>query len=324
MLVTAFVDPSALDKENFKNTSYGYSARDFYANMVKNGLLLSDKNKKILDLYLRKSQYLNGKFMRIRMLIEEVRKNPAKRVIFLEECSYAYLLEMCNALDLLAPDVIIACPSDRIRLSKVNRQSSIEIISFNEYEGSNFEKQRDRFVNSHWNLGRLSDTERVDLFKRIVQFAKTIRIYDRIIGSLERPELSLPGIRFVLRLWERYGYFSKREGQNLRVDIYTCIKNRQGIAGQKSKIAQTLVEPLKRDLPSLSIFLHAKRDPKRTTHPRYLETNLSVLNLDRGFDFIDANNKFTSRENPVRLITDIENVSKELEHFRRLKNAFNI
>ena len=175
-----------------------------------------------------------------------------------------------------SPDVIIASPSN-LQEFRNSVSGGCQVITFEDYLNSAFEKKRDGYLVVK-PLHELDFSECEDLFTRVVEFASEIRIYDKQIGKRGNNLAGFrQGIHFILSLWKKTDSYRNKTAS---VKIYTVQDD-----SDYQIICKELIGRLKRKLRlPLELFLMPK--DKGWQHARYLETESTVLLIERGFDFV--------------------------------------
>ena len=317
MIVTAILDPSALDQKYLNDKAYLIQARQFLSEIWTNGLLISDRENVLVCEMIRKV-ISKSSDTDLRILIEEIVKNKRQRIVLYKALTSSQDVQKicCELEHHRPPDVVVAGP-DHVR-DLQNCCSESKVITFSEYSGSEFEREIKKYQNWLPPIHELSYTEREDLFVRVVRFAKYIRIYDKQIGKGGNMKGFLKGLGFILALWEEHGYFQSER----KVEIYTCAKkhahqyNARENKEAMAKVQAELVDKLKARF-ELCIKLHVKDDRENEFHARYLQTQSTILLMERGFDIMKAGDG-NVKKTEVRLSP---NAAKHLDEFRRHADA---
>jgi len=316
MIVTAITDPSALDQKYFNDQAYRSHAQMFLQGVLKNGLLICDQEYVLLqEMALRISAQRKDK--KLFTLFEEILKNKRQRIVsYKVPISGSDTQKICRELERhLPPDVVIANPDDLQHFR--NFCSESQVITFSDYLNSEYEEEREKYFTWIPPLHQLEFHQCKDLFIRIVRFAKYLRIYDKQIGKANNLSGFLRGIRFILQLWNQHGYFKGEH--NAFVDIYTSsyrpeneYTHREN-AEKIRRIKKNLIDKLQKEFP-WTIKLHIKRDAS-DIHARYLQTQSSILLMERGFDFLKNSSSVKHTEIQLR-----PSASKYLCEIRNLPN----
>ncbi len=244
MIVTAIVDPTALDSKYWKNNKpYQVQIERFLSDILVNGLLISDQKKRLLH-------ELGNKIRSIpkaKILFEEIEKN--KRVIKCKHPTHHQKTwRICCELEQhQSPDVIIT-GKDHLVDIRTNISES-QVITFDTYLNSDFKKKRDGYLIVK-PLHELRFSECEDLFTRVIQFASKIRIYDKQIGKGKNLLGFSKGISFILRLWKEADSYCNK---TVEVEIYTFqadhgyTENAHCQETAETRIDKDLVGKLKKD-----------------------------------------------------------------------------
>ena len=325
MLVSALVDPAAFDERHFQDKHYGSWARQFFKEMTtENGLFLADRDKRLLVQGLRQRFLALNEKHRQQLLLCLAEAIKQKRFHF-GDCSDVDTLNICcELIDQYNPDAVIASPENINRFRHLGEADSDTVLSFHEYQDSNFQKARRRYIYEHQDLAQMEATERENIFFRITQFSDHLKIYDKQIGNCSngpakyRDNLDRfrKGIEFVLNQWPHS--VQKKEGH---LEIFTCaLHNRKDdkFECEKDIILNRLLKPLRQRRRTIEISLFVKKDSNRSMHARYLQTQNAVFSIERGFDFYDDEENF--KLNPISLVMG-QGIVDTLQEFRRLDDC---
>jgi len=212
MIVTAIVDPTALDRKYWKNDKlYRHQIELFLKDILTNGLLISDQNGKLLRELAEKIEPIQG----AKTLFEEIKKN--KRVVrYNYPTRHQETWKICYELERFQPPDVIITGEDHRRDINDNTYYS-QAITFGNYLKSPFKEKRDSYLVVK-PLHELEFSECKDLFTRVIQFASSIRIYDKQIGKGKNLPGFRRGISFILDLWRKSDSYCNRK---VEVEIYT-------------------------------------------------------------------------------------------------------
>lgn len=315
MLVTALVDPSALEPKYMQDEAYKIQVDGFLAGILQNGLLISDRDGILLNRMGSKIKMLS-RAQKIQIRFEEVLKNKGRWIVkYKFPTTSQNTNKICYELERhRPPDVIIAGP-DYLREFQSSCSES-KVITFEEYSSSEFEEQRTQYMTALQPLHELEFDECKELFIRVVKFAKFLRIYDKQIGKGRNLPGFRRGIHFILRLWQNHGYFFGEKTAG--VQIYTCrneLKHpseKNEVEKAKSRINKFLINKLEKEF-DVPIELFMKRDRSREIHARYLQTQSTIILMERGFDFLKNNNEVKQTEIQLK-----PNSAGHLENIRNL------
>ncbi len=308
MIVTAIVDPSALNPKYLKKDVYKLQVEQFLAGILKNGLLVSDREGKLLSEMKQRINASPSRSQKIQIQFTEIVKSN-KRVV---KCEFSptgqdITKKCCELEGHLRPDVIIASHDHREYFQK--NCPKTKVITFTEYSDSDFEKERDQYMTELQPLHELKSCEWEDLFIRVVRFAKHLYIYDKQIGTGNNLRHFRRGIEFILDLWKKHGYHFGGEPETR---IYTC-ESRGDPESAKREIEKVLVDKLNKKF-KLSINLFVKEcNSEFRVHARYLQTQSTIILMERGFDFLEEDGSIKQTEIQLK-----PKSSKHLEKFRRL------
>lgn len=326
MLMSALVDPSAFDERHFQDKYYGSWARQFFKEMTtENGLFLADRNERLLVQGLRKRFHALSEKHRQQLLVYLAEAIKQKRFYF-GDCSDADTLNICCELICqYNPDAVVTSPENinRFRNLGINGDPAT-VFSFHEYQDSNFQEARRRYVHEHQDLAKMTEQERKRIFFKITRFSSHLKIYDKQIGNTDtdaRYGKSLDrfrkGIEYVLNQW---GPIASKE-QKGRLEIFTCARylSKDDEFECKPKLLKKFLASIGKRRSNIQFSLFVKKDSRRSMHARYLQTSQSaIFSLDRGFDFYDSEKNF--KLNPISLVTGTE-IVKTLREFQSLEDC---
>ena len=308
MLVSAVLDPSALDAEYF-DALYTIQTVDFLKGIQRNGLLIVDSENRLRDALVEQVKSLPIKpQQRLRFLIEElVLRKKSKRVIAcLVSSSHApstSLLDLAYRVKVDTEADVLIVGNTSLEILKSTHRDSKGIVPLSEYRDSDFEADRQRYENQVGPVDTLPKSEVEELIIRSVRFTKWLRFYDPYIGRGDNTNRFRRGIRYVLTLWHKHGFFAREQGIG-SVEIFTCAERIQDgetdhakqsrlVRNQEShqKVVRDIIEPLDNQFP-WPVNLFVKDDPNRIFHARFLETQHAIIQIDSGFDLFESNDKF--------------------------------
>ena len=331
MLMSAVLDPSAFDAEDF-NDLYRIQAEDFLQGIWRNGVLIIDSERKLQEELFKKAASLPIKGNRLRTLLTDLLKEKSKRVavpsVLPSNVSSRDLLDLtCHLKRDTEPDSLIVGNKnfEKLRFDPEHRH---RIVPLSEYRDSNFEKERQRYCDGFGPIDTLSRSEVDEIIIRSIRFSKWLRLYDAYIGSGDNTSHFRKGIEYILSLWREHGFFTTEQGIG-SVEIFTCpaeqIRDDETDSAKESKaernqenyqkVVRELVEPLNQDFP-WPIKLSVKDDPDGIFHARYLETQHAIIRIDRGFDLFKPNGEFRRNFFTLNMIE-----SSHLREWRDLPDA---
>ena len=301
MIVTAIVDPTALDRKYWKgNKLYQDQIELFLRDIFINGLLISDGKGKLLRELAEKIKPIPRH--RAITLFEEIKKT--KRVVeYKYPIQYHETWKICCELERELeklhhpPDVIITGEDHRRDINT----SATQVITFTDYINSDFKKKRDDYLIEK-PLHKLNLGERKDLFTRVIRFARKIRIYDKQIGKATSLSGFKRGISFILRLFKESDFHGNK---TVEVEIYTFphdhgyTTNPLDQETANNRIREFIGEL--REEFDLSLKLFVMNDNEEQHHARYLQTESAILLMERGFDFVDSKNDGTVKPTEISL-----------------------
>lgn len=307
MLMSAVLDPSAFNKDRFDDL-YMIQAEDFLQGIWRNGVLVVDSERKLQEELFKKAESLPSKGKRLQILLIDLLKEKSKRVpvrsVSPSSASSTNLLDlMCHLKTQTEADILIVGDKDFEEL-RFNPTYSDHIFPLSKYRDSDLEKERQRYYDGLGPIDTLSESEVREVISRSVRFSKWLRFYDAYIGSGDNTSYFREGIKYILSLWKERSFFASQ--QNIGpVEIFTCnaeqIRDDETDSAKESKaernqenyqkVVRELIEPLNEDFP-WPIELSVKDDPDGIFHARYLETQHTIIRIDRGFDLFKQNGKF--------------------------------
>lgn len=329
MLMFAVLDPLAFEKDNFDNPAYSLQIKIFLKGVLSNGVLILDPNSQLKEKIMSLIEVVPIKYrQQVNILLEEIFiKNKKRKTI----CCHQKAFSNKNISDLRE---IVAVIKDHCSLDAIitNQKGNLylatkgisvsDVVTLESYDESSFEEKRKRFFEEMPSMDSLPIEEFNEVIIRIVKFARWIRFFDPYIGKGTNVQSFYKGIEHILNLWNDYGYFISQN--NLLVEIIASDvmdDDRRPIEAIKNGyeiVESQLLKKLKRKFPEFKIELSIKDDTKtRIMHARYLQTQISNIQFDPGFDiFSNLNN---SDKELRRLLVKIDNGGSEhLKECRQL------
>ena len=310
MLVSAVLDPSALDAEYF-DALYTIQVVNFLKGIQRNGLLIIDSENRLRDEIVKQYKALPSKPRdRLRILVEELLlKKRTRRIIACHLSSSNIpamdLLDLAYNLkeDTKADALIVG--NESLETLKSDRRFSKDIVPLSEYHDSDFEEDRQRYENQIGPIDTLLESEVEDILIRSIRFAKWLRFYDAYIGTGSNTSRFRKGIEYILSLWYEHGFFASQQGIG-SVEIYTCSAERisesetdhaktsklERNRDNYQRVIRNLIEPLKKKFPYWPVRFSIKDDPDYIFHARFLEAEHAIIQMDRGFDLFRPNGGF--------------------------------
>ena len=307
MLMSAVLDPSAFDAEDF-NDLYRIQAEDFLQGIWRNGVLIVDSERKLQEELFKKAESLPIKGNRLRTLLTDLLKEKSKRVtvpsVSPSNASSTDLLDLTCHLkrDTESDGLIVGDENfETLRFDPEHRHG---IVLLSEYRDSDFEEERQQYCDGFGPIDMLSREKVNEIVSRSVHFSKWLRFYDAYIGTGDNTSHFRKGIKYILSLWREHGFFASQQGIG-SVEIFTCgaeqIRDDETDSAKESKldrnqeshrkVVRELVEPLNEDFP-WPIRLFVKNNSDGMFHARYLETQHAIIRIDRGFDLFNQEGEF--------------------------------
>lgn len=285
MLMSSVLVPAALNVQYF---SKGY--RDNLVGLLRgvktNGILITDSRKKFT-----------------KRLLEEIGTLPVKYRQKVE----AFIVEILKQKNL-----VVCCPpegqqDDEITqaISTFKRSKSDAIfansellqivdnldgcIDIDDYSVCDFEDTRAGFLSTNSFLDQLERDEVDDLFIRATKYSRWIRFYDSYIGQGEDSShfrRFLRGVNYILELWDKHGLFSQHDGCEVE---FITLPNHKTEYQDTNLLENVFMSPLKGRFPNWQIHMSIKDAGRswKSFHARFLQSQTAILQLDRGFDFIE-------------------------------------
>lgn len=329
MLMFAVLDPLAFEKDNFDNPAYSLQIKIFLNGVLSNGVLILDPNSRLRQEIMSLIVFVPIKYRQeVNILLEEIFiKNKKKKTICCHQKAFSNrntsdLREITVAIkDHCNLDAIITNEKGKLYLATKGMPIS-DVVTLESYDESNFEKKRKRFFGEMPSVDSLPVEEFNEVIIRVVKFARWIRFFDPYIGRGTNVQSFYKGIEYILSLWKDSSYFISQD--KILVEIISSDSiddDRRPIEAIKNGyeiVKSQLLEKLKRKFPDFKIELIIKDDTKtRIMHARYLQTQISNIQFDPGFDiFSNLNN---SDKELRRLLVKIDNGGSEhLKECRQL------
>lgn len=331
MLVSAVVDPSAFDKEYFEESdkSYKIHAEDLLRGFEENGLLLFDSEGILRKALIKQIKSLPDPVgQQLQLVLAELLKNKSKRFVTccvsLNDTLSGDLLKLvCCVKKTAKADVLIASPQSLETLISEGKNVE-EIVPLSGYRDSDFEKYRQRYHGGLGSIDTLPKSEVKEMIIRTVRFTKCLKFYDRHIGLRSNTCHFWAGIKYILCLWHKHGFFASDQDFG-RVEIYTCSaecileedtdskkeKEKRKNAEQHQNIVRDIITPLKKSFRG-PVEVLIKEDPDGIFHARYLKSEQAVVRVDRGFRLFKQGRKF--RQNLFNLHMDENSLLRRYEN----------
>ena len=287
MIVSAILDPAAVAIKYLRDDTYRLQVEQFLKGIIENGVLICDNEEILLNQTSKRitdAMKADSKCKKLEILFNELLTHESQKIIKTKLgliAGQTATADICSRLELdVRPDAIIASP-DNYNDFKNSCAGYAKIIQFHTYLKSEFEIQRNQsFMIKP--LQELNLKEREKLFSGFLRFTKEIRIYDKHIGNASNLSGFLKGINWIVDLWKRNGYFFK---ENPKLYIYTADHGIDTHA--RDRLKSDFLNQLNANFSDLSIELFfQKLENSRDFHARYLQTNSSILLIERGFNFL--------------------------------------
>ena len=324
MTITAVLEPAALDRSLFSNAAYGQGARVLFETLHERGILLVDSENRMLGEIIRAIPKLPTKYgQRIEILFTNLAKGKRKRLV---ECpagkGQTSVLRAAIAIaEANCPDGFICHPGSLETIKEVG--VAPDPITPDEFIGSAAYDVACRLRDLPSPIDKLTTAQVAEVLSRPLRYARRLRFFDKQIGKGSNPDGFQIGIEYILDLWHKASDFA--EGGD--VEVYTLAKHDvsdelplQFAKSQLkeneaaiSKVESQILDPLRAKFKN-PITLHIKRADPKKVHPRYLQAGAVLINIDRGFDFVNRDGTF-KEGNPVLLdlnafdhVTDFQNL----------------
>ena len=306
MLMSAVLDPSALDAEYF-DALYTIQTVDFLKGIQSNGLLIVDAENRLRNALVEQFKSLPIKpQQRLQYLIQELLlKKKSKRVIAcLVSSSHApstSLLDLAYRVKVDTEADALIVGNTSLEILKSTHRDGEGIIPLSEYRDSDFEEDRRRYENQVGPVDTLPKSEVEELIIRSIRFSKWLRFYDPYIGRGNNTSDFQKGIEYILSLWYEHGFFASQAGTG-SVEIFAC--RGRNVDVQYQRIVDELATPLKEQFPWPIKFLIKvdKFGSDRIFHARYLETQHAIIRIDHGFDLFKQNGGFRRNFFTLRMV----------------------
>lgn len=321
MLMFAVLDPLAFEKDNFDNPAYSLQVKIFLKGVLSNGVLILDPNSQLKEKIMSFIEVVPIKYRQeVNILLEEIfLKNKKKKTICCHQKAFlnrniSDLREIAVAIkDHCNLDAIITNEKGKLYLATKGMPIS-DVVTLESYDESNFEKKRKRFFGEMPSMDSLPVEEFNEVIIRVVKFARWIRFFDPYIGRGTNVQSFYKGIEHILSLGKDSSYFISQGNILVKIIASDVMDDDrrpiEAIENGYEIVKSQLLEKLKRKFPDFKIELIIKDDTKtRIMHARYLQTQISNIQFDPGFDiFKNLNN---SDKELRRLFVKIDNGSSE-------------
>lgn len=296
MITRLILDPAALNPGLLADQEYRKEAELCLRGITENGILLVDSHRSLLAQLALIAETLSSKNgQHISLLITEILKDRRRFVCCDDFCAGSSI----NHNDELMYSLSVGTKNDGIVLGMETLKSLRDRgISFNNlidlrnYSASSVEVRRRSFLTSIPTFDEMSEDQVDDLFVRTIQYTKTLRFFDKMIGQANRIENYCRGIIRILDLWKEHGHAFKPDSR--LVEIYTLQKKQYASIENQAAIVdleKRLVNPLREKYP-WDIRLRVKASNPTKFHARHLQGEQVTIQIDRGFDLFDARGKY--------------------------------
>jgi len=309
MLVYSVVSPSVFKLKEFDQPGYRDQVEQFFKALQTNAVLLVDAQGSLLTDIERNVASLPTKYSQsLSIRLEELRKSMKGKhhitnIIKLDadKCRTDLgqtIKHRCSAvLRAASPDAIFLDESDFA--DAVDSGLDNRAFQMAEYTRSDFEEKRRYYMEYIPAIDQLPDTQFEDLIARSTRFSKWLRLYDKQLGKGTNASNFRRGIECILDIWVRNCHFKPSvceiyttESENIFETDSNFTLNEKQKRNQEAikKFNDLVVIPLSKRF-NFEIKAFVKKDPDRLFHARHLQSQTTILQLERGFDFIsDGNN----------------------------------
>lgn len=325
MLVSAVLDPEALDVSNFETNKEYYllQLELFVRGIIENGVLLVDTGGQLKGRIKNKLKLLSEKFPEVqdlKTLFEEIfrenEESPRRRMLLYADVNIEEYLASNHAQELRAP------------FRKFKNEYIAEPDRLNIYYHSKFERKRRHYLFSLPPIDILDEEDKFkDLMRRITRYSSWLIFYDKMIGAsiedlLNKGESNLQsfvaGIKSILDIWlEKEPLF-----QRGKVTIFTAIRRKDVSYSQiEAVVSSQLINPLKALHKEIDLLI--KKDPNGIFHARHLQTEHQIILFERGFDLMRKDGSFRRQ---IIKIDDVRYIKKQhtITHLDEIHELDNI
>lgn len=303
MIMSSAIDPAAFAVTNFGNNGYRNSAELFLRGIKENGVVIVDSNGQLEDELINNVNAIPLKYgQQIRIYLEEILKNKKKKLVKCKAEDSQILSQNNHKLQVY--QIASKCGIDAVLTNDPipNTKYACEVISITEYFNSSYESKRYIFSNNVPPLDQLSENIAEDVISRIAKYSKWIRFYDKQIGTGSNTSHFRNGLKYILNLYKKYGYYSNEvewieiitvEKENIDEEdtqMESARKLDLNIRAYK-KVKLELLDPLSKEF-GFQFKLKVKKDNNRIFHARHIEAQSIIVLFDRGFDLFTPNGQF--------------------------------
>lgn len=288
MLMSAVVQPEALDSMHFETPGYRDQVEMLLRGMQSNGVFLVDSDRGLLDALSKRIEQLGTKCgQQIKIRYEELRKPGRSRVIVTRcRCNAGIpLLETARMVhESASSDALVVAPDAAKDLQTGVGTYVDGLTPMEAYLSSAFETSRHALLEEQPPLDQMGGEAFAQQIVRLTRFAKRLRFYDKQIGAGNNLPGFRRGIDKILSLWTKNAYHDRAA---LTAEIYTCVQKTHSstevvYARLKDDIAASLA-----DSAGVPVSLFFKHDPGHLTHDRFLQTDSLAVYFSKGFDFLE-------------------------------------
>jgi hypothetical protein len=328
MIMSSVLDPTVLDKSNFRDKAYHDRIRAYFFGVRENGVIVThDKSNLAREVAGSLSRLEQRYSQDLLILWEEILKNREQYFVDFPTPSGKLPSGTDPLINLLYCSKADCIPSygDNVAKRKVVVEPDL-ILDMQNYLTSNFEKQRRYYLVDFPPIESHKQSALDDILGRVLKYSKSIRIYDQFIGQIGGNfEHFLQGIKYILTLWSKCSVFetSPKSVEIItrlpefiyRDDIEEIINEKQERNDTATEmIKNRLLIPLKKEFHcSLKVIMLAEKSDN--FHARHLYTERGILLVDYGFDLF-------KKGKPKYNIIKLDNSSKRnLDELRRCKGV---
>ena len=291
MQMSAVFLTSSLNEKYF-NKSYRDNLVTFLRGILANGVLVAPKARQFARAIQKELQTVPIKYrQKVEMLFAEILKQQKRVMVSFPTETTENSEQKAATIQTAIQAQVDALVATEPKFSSYEVTDGVKFLNIEDYSISDFEETRQHFLTGNTFLDDLEPAEAEEIFIRVVKYARSLRFYDRYLGKKGGLYRFRKGIDFVLKLWQHYGAFF--HSKDISAEFHTIIDNQY--PDDSIKILENYLISLKYQYPVVRFKIYLKqstREAREAFHARFLETETGILQIDRGFDFIDKKGGF--------------------------------
>lgn len=314
MLVQCLHHPSIYNKSNLNEDRFQVLLIHLNQ-LMKNGVLLVDNNGEfisILNKYMKELPNNQRECLYVFISKLATAKKISKIDLKSDKCQQYCENEFCDKFYSIMKISVENCITNNTCLNELSQNTKNEIISLSNYSTSNLYKKLStttRMIDSMTN----KNTFKKEIIFPIANHSELIKVYDRVlVNSMDDVNGQhiksnfMNGLEYFLDCIEESEF-----SDNGKVDIYSslCFGRNNNNFKQIVKTLKQYIDDLNKKY-SFKITITVKDSYNNFPHSRHIITEQIGINIDKGLDLLDNNNKLNSNILSVMNREDIDIIEK--------------